>query len=557
MTLLAMARSRSGTELVPLAAGRRPFWRHPALRAWNSTPSRYEPLGSPLSRIFLNSRTSGHRLVMVLALVLVETTVFSASFGAPLRRGLRWLHRRHLSTITPGFDRAFYLRQFAGSSREGQVASDPLLHYVIVGWREGRAPSAGFDPWHFGRLNPDFPRNVDPLLLHGRSQGAGTPCHELAGRGRDRAELPGQAGILTIHHARGGGSGTYLDLFEENERAMGFNVVRLRALPGAEALGAVDETAGPADAMRSRIFDLALDLPGLADYCRSRRIVRIVVNHLIDRPTEALHWIKRLGSMLGCGYEVILHDYFALCPRVTMVTGASDFCDAAPVATCAACTKSHGSEVKGLDPYRWRRDFLTFLEGASKLVVPSADLQARLQKHLPAKPISVWQPEVDEEIPEERQPCVRENEPLRVLSIGALSIPKGAYVLAALAREARTRREPLTFTLIGAGPDALLARAGVQATGFYRPADLDRLIDAADPHVVFLPSIWPETWSFVLTHALRRGLPVVAFDIGAPAQRLRELGRGHLVPLALATDSPGLLQVFRRLRHHYTSRQGA
>lgn len=553
-----MARSRSGTAVEPQAAGRRLFWRHPVLQDWNSTPSRYEPLGSPLSRTLFNFRRSGHRLALVLALVLVEATVFSASVGAPMRMVLRWMRRRHVRTIAPGFDHSFYLRQFAGTSRESQAASDPLLHYVILGWREGRAPNAGFDPWYFGRVNPDLPRNVDPLLLHGRSNGAGTPCHEMAGRGRNRGGLPGQDSILTIHHARGGGSGTYLDLFEEHERAMGLNVVRLRALPGAETLGAVDEIAAPPDSMRSRVFDLALDLPELADYCRSRRIVRLVVNHLIDRPPEALGWIKRLSSMLGCGYEVILHDYFALCPRVTMVTGASEFCNAAPAATCAACTTSHGSEVKVLDPHSWRRDFLTFLEGASKLVVPSADLRARLQPHLPSKPISVWQPEEDEGIPEERNPCVGQDESLRVLTIGALSVPKGANVLAALAREAQSQREPLTFTLIGAGPDAaLLERAGVQTTGFYRPADLDRLIDAADPHVVFLPSIWPETWSFVLTHALRRGLPVVAFDIGAPAERLRELGRGHLLPLALATDSPELLQIFRRLRRQYAIRQGA
>ncbi|MCW5733925.1 MAG: glycosyltransferase [Enhydrobacter sp.] len=456
----------------------------------------------------------------------------------------------------PGFDGSFYLRQFADTSRECQVASDPLLHYVILGWREGRAPSARFDPWYFGRVNPGLPRNVDPLLLHGMSKGAATPCHELSVPRQNRRGRPDQDGILTIHHARGGGSGTYLELFEENERELGFNVVRLRALPGAPTLGAVDEIGDRNSPKRSQTFDLAHDLRELADYCRSRHIVRVVVNHLIDRPPEALSWIKRLSYMLGCGYEVILHDYFALCPRVTLVTGASEFCNVAPAATCAACTSSHGSEVKGLDPYNWRRDFLSFLEGASKLVVPSADMRARLQPYLPSRPISVWRPEEDEQIPPEREPYLGTDEPLRVLSIGALSIPKGANVLATLAREARSAREPLTFKLIGAGADAaLLHGAGVQTTGFYRPSDLDRLIDAANPHVVFLPSVWPETWSFVLTHALRHGLPIVAFDIGAPAERLRELGRGHLLPLELAADPPALLRVFRRLRCQYATRQ--
>jgi glycosyltransferase involved in cell wall biosynthesis len=468
---------------------------------------------------------------------------------------LRRLKRSHIAAIAPGFDGSFYLRQFAGTSRERQVSSDLLLHYAILGWREGRAPAAGFDPWYFGRKNPDLPRNVDPFLLHATSSGSDTPCHELAERGPSLGWRPDQDGILTIHHARGGGSGTFLDLLEEHERARNFNVFRLRALPGAQALGAVDDVVACTGSVRSEVFDLERGLPELAEYCRRRRIVRLVVNHLIDRPTEAMNWIRELSRILSCDYEVILHDYYALCPRVNMVTGMSKFCDTAPPEACAACTADYGSEVKGLDPYDWRRDFLTFLDGASRLTVPGADLRARLQPHLPSKRIAIWQPEGDEGLPAARIPCLAENEPLRVLSIGALSIPKGANVLASLANQATLGNELLTFRLIGQGVDARRLRlAGVQSTGFYKPEDLDRLIDAADPHIVFFPSIWPETWSFVLSSALQRGLPVVAFDIGAPAERLRALGRGHLLPLDLADRPMDLLAAFRDMRAQWVVR---
>jgi glycosyltransferase involved in cell wall biosynthesis len=124
-----------------------------------------------------------------------------------------------------------------------------------------------------------------------------------------------------------------------------------------------------------------------------------------------------------------------------------------------------------------------------------------------------------------------------------------------LASLSATEGDLIAFTLVGSGAEAWrLRQAGVHATGFYRSEDLGRLIDAADAHVVFFPSIWPETWSFVLTSALRHGLPVIAFDIGAPADRLRELGRGHLLPLELAFNPPELLGVFRRLREQYVNR---
>ena len=48
-----------------------------------------------------------------------------------------------------------------------------------------------------------------------------------------------------------------------------------------------------------------------------------------------------------------------------------------------------------------------------------------------------------------------------------------------------------------------------------------------------LPSIFPETWCLSLAEAWRAGLRVVAFDIGAQAERIRRTGRGFLLPLGL------------------------
>lgn len=499
----------------------------------------------------------GVHLASLFAVRFIELTVFAPLSGKALRWALKQQFRSQISTIAPSFESSLYIRQFSHTPRVRRISCDPLLHYVIVGWREGRTPASSFDPWCFNRRNPELSKSADPFALHIGARGYAAPCHDNVDRGASNRWDPGKDSILTVNHGRGGGSSTFLDLFEANELAAGFNVFRLRAVPRAATLGIVDDIAAHARPLPASVFDLATELVELAEYCRARRVTRLVINHVIDRPPEALSWVKRLSRLIGCGYEVILHDYYALCPRVNMLTGLSEFCDVAPPEKCVPCTASHGSEVKNFDAYTWRRDFLMFIEGASKVTVPSADLGARFQSQLPSTRITVWQPEIDASIPPERTPSLAADEPLRVLSIGALSVPKGANVLAALASLSATEGDLIAFTLVGSGAEARrLRRAGVQATGFYRSEDLGRLIDAADAHVVFFPSIWPETWSFVLTSALQHGLPVIAFDIGAPADRLRELGRGHLLPLELAFNPSELLEVFRRLREQYVIRQG-
>ena len=46
-------------------------------------------------------------------------------------------------------------------------------------------------------------------------------------------------------------------------------------------------------------------------------------------------------------------------------------------------------------------------------------------------------------------------------------------------------------------------------------------------NMFFFPSVWPETFSYVVAEMIALGLPIVAFDLGAPAERLRsyELSR--------------------------------
>ena len=60
------------------------------------------------------------------------------------------------------FDAEYYSRQFRKASKWKEW---PLFHYVFLGFREGRNPSAGFDTRYYLTVNPDVRRSgVNPLL---------------------------------------------------------------------------------------------------------------------------------------------------------------------------------------------------------------------------------------------------------------------------------------------------------------------------------------------------------------------------------------------------------
>jgi hypothetical protein len=118
---------------------------------------------------------------------------------------------------------------------------------------------------------------------------------------------------------------------------------------------------------------------------------------------------------------------------------------------------------------------------------------------------------------------------LRVAVIGGINAHKGRDILLACARDARARRLPLQFVVIGyTDKDDLLRKTShVTITGRYRQEEVFDLLESQRCHCAFLPSIWPETWSYTLSIAFRARLLPIVFDIGVQASRIREVGFGH------------------------------
>lgn len=474
-----------------------------------------------------------HAQLLALA---VEHVVLGRVTGKKVRPYLLGAMKPRLAVLERGFDRDFYLRQFEDEAQRLRVAQAPLLHYALLGWRTRRAPAPAFDPAFYRRSHLQRPRGMDPLLHHlEKSEARKSPRNEVEARADHAEWCEGAETVLVFHHGRGGGSSRFLDLYEREIENRGRNVLRARTILKAPTVAVVGD----------RTFDLSADLGALADFARQRKVSRLLVNHLVDRPRQAMAWLRDLAARLGVPYEVVLHDYFMLCPRVDLVTGQGVCCDVAPPEACARCVADHGAEVHDLDPLTWRRDHLEFLAGAERIIAPSDDLATRMRTHLAAE-IEVWEPEGDSGFPPERAPRIAAKVPLRIVTLGALNVAKGLRVVRELAHVMDRTGAPLELSVLGPASEPL--PGSVTVTGAYHPHDLDRLLTESAPHMVFLPAIWPESWSFVLTAALKRGLPVVVFDTGAPAARLRRLRRGHVLPLELSRDPAGLLAALLQMR---------
>jgi glycosyltransferase involved in cell wall biosynthesis len=355
-----------------------------------------------------------------------------------------------------------------------------------------------------------------------------------------RAKSGAKAGaVLLVSHDSGGGVERVLRervaaLRAEGRRAVVLRPVLarhgeagdLRYLPGLCVLG--DGADGGFPNLR---FRLPQESDALARLLRADRPTALEVHHLLGHN----HAVVDLAARLGIPADFHVHDYAAFCPRITLVGVGGRYCgEPAAAEICDACVADCGAAIEekiGVAALRARsaQDFAT----ARRIVVPSQDAAIRLGRHFPALTPEVVPLESDDRLP---RLVIQPPRPRRVVCvIGAVGQVKGYDVLLECARDAAWRDLPLSFALAGHTPDddRLLETGRVAITGPYRDAEAESLVRGLKADLAWLPSIWPETWCYTLGIAWRAGLRVAAFDLGAPAERIRRTGRGWLLPLGL------------------------
>jgi GT2 family glycosyltransferase/glycosyltransferase involved in cell wall biosynthesis len=285
---------------------------------------------------------------------------------------------------------------------------------------------------------------------------------------------------------------------------------------------------GLAEGTAQVAYRLPEELDEAESFLRRLKLRGIEIHHFLGLDPAFLERVMGLGAP----YEVFLHDHAFICPRLSLLGGDGTYCGEPEIEGCEACVETHGSSLEEtLSVAALRERSGRWLAGARRVIAPSRDLQRRMGGHFPETPIGVrpWEPPVAAP-PSRPEP---EGGVTRVAVVGAIGEQKGYQVLLACARDAASRSLPLEFVVIGYTEDdgPLIDTGKVFVTGRFEDGEIDALIARERPQLGFVPSVTPETWCFSLTHLLRAGLEVTAFDLGAVAERLRAApGQARLLP---------------------------
>ncbi|MBK7168685.1 MAG: glycosyltransferase [Gammaproteobacteria bacterium] len=410
------------------------------------------------------------------------------------------------------------------------IAPDVFVHHLgSVSFQGERAKRVAAAMGVMDRRHPGYQRDVRQFIEEDPVAGARQKLDwaRLALLARER-------NVLMVCHNRGGGAERHLR--EDSARLLeeGYGVFYLRPVAGQPhhvRINAARNILLP----NQPVFALE-NTALLAGALAQLRISSIHVHGTVDFTAAAPGQLVQLGEALGATLELDIHDYHVICPRINLADDSGRYCGEPAERDCDNCLGALGNRHAARSIRDWREANAQLLRAADRIWVPDPDVSERLHRYHPELRIAVApHEEINAETVQLREPLLHADEPLRVVVIGAISLVKGFEVLLECARDARQRRLPLSFSLLGYSMnDTRLQQAGVEVSGRYLEHEGHDKLDALHPHLVWLPSLWPETYSYTLSLALQGGYPVSAFDIGAIGRRLAAIGQqANLLPLSL------------------------
>ncbi|KRB14948.1 hypothetical protein ASD99_12030 [Mesorhizobium sp. Root695] len=235
------------------------------------------------------------------------------------------------------------------------------------------------------------------------------------------------------------------------------------------------------------------------------------------------------------------HDFYTICPTVKLLDENLQFCGGACTASLGQCkhelwTDPDFPPLKRNAITDWQSAMSEMLAHCDGYITTSYGSRDQIMKIYPItqkKPFPVIPHGRDLQMKNVASTSRSKNEKIRILVPGNIDVSKGAGILESLTK--LDKEGVFEFHLLG--------RTTIPLTkdfvfhGPYKREEFIQKVESIRPHFGAIFSIWPETFCHTLTEMWACGLPVLALDFGAVAERIRQTGGGWL----LANSSPQTL----------------
>ncbi len=477
------------------------------------------------------------------------------------------LNRTDVTTAFPEMSAACGFLVHATLKHQGKIASIVLQALLGDGSRKSWACPISGDlavtqhatavsarmPWQ--RLLLDGLR-VPKMLLTGQWRavwaGARNRWTWLQPKSADEHELKqllgnfGPGSVLIVDHSLGGGANLFRERLVQKHVDGGRSVVVWTFVPYLlKHELRLYFSAGEPELRRSVGWASWMVL------ARSGKFTDIEFNNCVGFPRQedmgaALIAFKSTSS---AKLRFYLHDHHMVCPSHFLLNDSGKFCSVPDLEQCRRCLPNIQDPLANLFVARdidlWRDRWASALNSADEIVHFSLSTRQLFSKAYPSIRNEQWQLR-PHHVPQWQGRFVYSagRDGVRVGVVGHIGRAKGSEIVLELARHVKCLGANIEIVVIGT-LEGVLDNLAITATGHYKHADLAHLINVNQLHMALMPSIVPETFSYVTHELMQLEVPIICFDLGAQAEAVGRYAKGCVVPLSASEQLLLSIQDFK------------
>ena len=285
-------------------------------------------------------------------------------------------------------------------------------------------------------------------------------------------------------------------------------------------------------------FEFSIDtIDGVERFLEELTLEEIFVNSLVSftETNRMLNIIKTFQEIYHSKLVVPIHDYYPVCPNFTLLNEKSEFCEIPSLERCNTCMRHNHLEWRTfgndtLPVKMWREKWEAVLHESTKIICFSNSSKTILLRAYPTldkKKITVVPHKVTPLLPVTNIQK-QSTDTLTIGVLGAINLAKGAEIISNLVKTIERNKLNINIVLIGE-ISMYIKSKHFKATGRYERDALPELVTNYGIDMFFIPSICPETFSYTTQEIIMMEMPLMVFNLGAPAERVAAYDKGYII----------------------------
>jgi GT2 family glycosyltransferase len=285
------------------------------------------------------------------------------------------------------------------------------------------------------------------------------------------------------------------------------------------------------------------DFEALTQFINRLQLAEIFINNFVSykNPHTLLSYIDTLVDDSSAKLVLPIHDFYTLCPSYNLLNEEGKYCDVPEIEKCTACMDKNMQEWRNfyteeVDVKQWRASWEKLFNKSNEILFFSNSSKEIFLKAYPT--IDTNKLIVTPHTVTDISPLNIHKNPNKTTTtigiLGAISYVKGSHIIKQMIQLIERDNLDINVVVIGEITETISSEH-FKSTGRYRREDLPQIIKDEQIDIFLIPSIWPETFSYTAQEVMMMELPLMVFDLGAPAERVKKYTKGIIINEISAT----------------------